>query len=236
MASMTNANISKSSDTYQELSAFLTDWDQKYVESINSIQLFTGQELLNEAQKIHFVKLVYHLYRHSCQEIFWYLGNHAPNRQVKQTVLDNIAEEMGGDGCSHEQMYLDFAMDVGIDLKTEYFLNDSYPPFVSAYKRGWIELLQSTDSTGMACLLSACERLDNPDYMALTKVVNTFQLPKKSLTFFTVHSEAKHFELVEPVLLPLWQQDQNGVKEVFNFVFEYELKMRQQLSDAVCNL
>ncbi|MEB3826155.1 iron-containing redox enzyme family protein [Phormidium sp. CCY1219] len=220
------------------LRQFVEPWYEKYAQSLNAMKLFTAHEQLTKEQQIYFVQLVYHLYRLSSQEILWYLGNHAPNLTIKQSIIDNIREEMGGAGRSHEEMYHNFAVAVGIDIKSKYFMDDTYPSFVSGYKRGWIEWLQSgedQDTHSIACLLSAWEKLDNVDFLALLRVAETFNVPQNALTFFKVHCEAKHFEIMEPVLLPLWEKNSQKVEEIFQFVSQYELKMRQQLSDAVCN-
>ncbi len=111
----------------ESLNNFLEQWDLDYAKSINNIPLFNPEltKLWTQQQKVRFIKVFYHSRGHF-RDFLWHLGNFAPNKAAKALVLENIAEEFGGDNPSHEQLYLDFAQKHGVDLTKEILEEKNY--------------------------------------------------------------------------------------------------------------
>src|SRR3989344_2924778 len=114
----------------ETLNQFLENWDLVQREEHGRIPLFNPSltKTLTSSEKSHFVKVFYHLRGHF-HDFLWFIANHAPNAEAKQTILDNINEELGGNKKSHEQLYFDFANSLGVDLMDEVVNQTSYLPF-----------------------------------------------------------------------------------------------------------
>jgi thiol-disulfide isomerase/thioredoxin len=217
------------------LENFLDEWDRQYKERQDAIPLFKLREEkpLNKEQQIYFVKVFYHLFRMSIQDLLWFMANHAPDRRSKEIILENIKEELGGNGRSHELLYVDFAESIGADLSNEYIEEQTYPEFAKNYNKGSKKWLLERDWDSRISAFSALERLDNMEYSALLSLAESFVTNEKELIFFKVHAQAQHFEQVSEALLTVWEKNPNKVKEAFTFVANHEIEMLQQLSDAI---
>lgn len=225
-------------NTSQELLSlenFLDEWDRQYKERQDEISLFKLREEkpLNKEQQIYFVKVFYHLFRMSIQDILWFMANHAPDGRSKEIIVENIKEELGGNGRSHELLYVDFAESIGVDLSNEYIEEETYPEFARNYNKGSKKWLQERDWDSRISAFTALERLDNMEYSALLSLAETFGANEKVLIFFKIHVQARHFEQVREALLTVWEKNPNKVKEAFTFVANHEIEMLQKLSDAI---
>lgn len=231
---MNLVSINQSQDVLS-LESFLKEWDRQYKERQDAIPLFKLREEnpLNKEQQIYFVKVFYHLFRMSIQDILWFMANHAPNGRSKEIILENIKEELGGNGRSHELLYVDFAESIGADLSNEYIEEETYPELARNYNKGSKKWLQERDWDSRISAFTALERLDNMEYSALLSLAESFGVNEKGLIFFKVHVQARHFEQVREALLTVWEKNQNKVKEAFTFIANHELEMLQQLSDAI---
>jgi HPt (histidine-containing phosphotransfer) domain-containing protein len=133
----------------QNLDAFLKQWDSAYQDEASQLRLFdtqvTGQWC--EEQKQQFTRLFYHARGHF-YKFLWLLGNEAPSREEKITILDNIEEEFGRDGLSHEQMYYAFAEAVGMDVSDEFFYELHHCPYLQHYNLGHLTWLTEQDWSG----------------------------------------------------------------------------------------
>src|SRR5258708_5132895 len=108
----------------RELDTFLQKWNEEYETKAKKITLFdkTLTSQWQDVQRKHFIKVFYHSRGHFSGFLF-HLGNFAPNKILKNMILKNIEEEFSGDNPSHEQLYLDFASEEGVDLSNEYTAN-----------------------------------------------------------------------------------------------------------------
>lgn len=226
--------ISQSQDVLS-LESFLKEWDRQYKERQDAIPLFKLREEkpLNKEQQTYFVKVFYHLFRMSIQDILWFMANHAPDGRSKEIIVENIKEELGGNGRSHELLYVDFAESIGADLRNEYIEEETYPEFARNYNKGSKKWLQERDWDSRISAFTALEKLDNMEYNALLSLAEAFGANEKGLIFFKVHVQARHFEQVREALLTVWEKNPNKVKEAFTFVADHEIEMLQNLSDAI---
>lgn len=217
-----------------DLETFMNEWDLNYKEGQDAIPLFKLREEkpLNKEQQIYFAKVFYHLFRMSIQDILWFMASHAPDRRSKEIIIENIKEELGAKGRSHELLYVDFAESIGADLSNEYLEKQTYPEFAKNYNKGYKKWLLEHDWDGCISAFTALERLDNMEFSALLSLAESFGANEKALIFFKVHAQAQHFEQVSQALFPVWEKNPNKVKEAFTFVANQELEMLQQLSDA----
>src|SRR5579872_3617609 len=137
-------NIAKSD--LDELHLFLEDWDKRYFEEIKKIPLFDKNltRKWNKEQKQLFVKLLYHQRAHF-DDILWFMGNFAPDQESKQMIIDNISDEFGMKGVSHEKLYLDFAKSMDVDLTYELLDEKYYYSFLREYNQGHLRWLRDND-------------------------------------------------------------------------------------------
>jgi len=238
MAVTPNLVSNNQSQEVISLENFLKEWDRQYKERLDAIPLFKFREEhpLNKEQQIYFTKVFYHLFRMSIQDILWFMGNYAPDWRSKEIIVENIKEELGGNGRSHEQLYIDFAESLGVDLIHEYVEEETYPKFARNFNKCIRKWFQANEWDTCISTFAAYERMDNFDYNALLSLAKTFDVSENTLIFFKVHSQAKHFEQVSEVLLPVWEKKPNKVKEAFTFAANQEIEMFQNLSDAIYSL
>lgn len=210
------------------LQEFLSIWDADYKEKISKIDLFnpsiTAQ--YSDEQIKYFVKIFYHSRGHF-KDFLWHLGNHAPNRNIKEIVLKNIEEEFNGDYLSHEQMYLDFANKIGVDLMEVILQEDCYLPEIREFNNGHVKWLYKHPWDVQFAAFSAYERLDKTDYEALTVL-----FPQEHI-FFKVHREAEHFDKTYNELASIWDRDPHNVNIAFDFIARTQTKMWKDLSVAI---
>ena len=164
------------------------------------------------------------------------MGNFAPNEKAKEAILNNIRDELGGKGHSHEQMYLDFAKRMGLDLSYETIDEKNCPNFIKDYHKGHQTWLRQHDWHHRLTAFAAIERLDNVDYTLLRNIASSFGLAKKELAFFNVHIVVQHFEdAADAGLNEAWYTEPLTIKKVFNFIGEYQLNIWQKISFSIFN-
>jgi hypothetical protein len=213
---------------HAELIEFLVAWDEGYKSQMQLIPLFnsslTGQ--WTAEQKIYFARIFYHSRGHF-RDLLWHLGNFAPNKIIKEIILENIAEEFNGNGLSHEEMYLDFALEMGVDLRQEIIKEEYYTPEMREFNKKHVEWVINHDWKSNFAMFSAYERQDKTDYEFLSGLTEPEHM------FFRIHRLALHFDKTYEVLQEIWQEDANIVTEAFKFIADTQVVMWRQLSDAV---
>jgi hypothetical protein len=217
-----------------KLHQFLTSWDQAYQEKLNGIDLFK-RELTSEwskTQKQFFAKVLYHQRGHF-SDVLWYMGNFAPNAKAKEMVLENIRDEFGKQGMSHESLYFDFAKSLGVDLTYELIEEKMYLPFLREYNQGHLRWLRENDWDHRLAAFAALERLDNLDYVNLRNVAISLGASKRDLVFFNVHIHVTHYDAVESIFSELWSTKPDVVMSAFNFIGDYQVNIWKRISDVV---
>ncbi|MDF1760532.1 MAG: iron-containing redox enzyme family protein [Coxiellaceae bacterium] len=217
------------------MEAYLSRWDAKYKQEIKTIDLFNADKTSTWSlkQKQFFIKVFYHLRGHFA-EFLWYMGNFAPDASTKEMILRNIRDEFNQNGLSHEQLYFLFAEAFDVDLTFELLDETAYLPFAREYIDGQLRWLRTKDWSNRLAFFAAIERLDNVDYLNFHDIAVSMGAEKKALTFFNVHICADHFEgILASAFGELWQQNQDLVKHVFEFVKDYQVGMLSKLSEAV---
>ncbi len=212
------------------LADFLKQWDESNSRFHKQIELFDPdktKQLIRQQQR-YFAEVFYHVRAHF-GDFLWVLGTRAPDKRSKQLILENYAEEFGGDGPSHERLYLDFAQELGADVTRA----DSYLPFMQDYNATHVNFLRTHDWETCMIAFSAYERLDNLDYKDLERVIKSFGLSGKALTFFQVHKHVQHFQMVSRDLQAYWDKDSKKVEYGFTFIGDHQNWMWKNLSDTV---
>lgn len=222
------------SATSSDLTAFLSHWDKSYKANVATVKLF--DELCvgewTHSQKIYFIKAFYHARGHF-HDFLWYLGNHAPDENLKKIILHNISEEFGEKGKSHELHYIDFSNYFGVDIYQEMMSEENYASFLKEFNRGHLIWLLSHDWESCMAAFSAYERLDNIDYANLMITARAMGTPDKYMTFFKIHAKVHHFDTTVKVLDEIWCKNPNKVIEAFNYIASHQLSMWRSLSDAI---
>jgi len=219
------------------LNLFLEEWDRQYDFKASRIPLFdtvqTAQWTLE--QQRHFVRILYHQRAHF-DDVLWYMANFAPDAESKEMILENMRDEFGRNGRSHEKLYLDFAKSLGVNLVYELIEEKFYLPFLRDYNSGHLRWLREHEWDCRLAAFAALERLDNIDYTNLKKIVESFGSQKIDMVFFNVHIYVQHYESVENCRFKeLWDVQPELVKNAFNFIGEYQLKIWEQISNTVFN-
>lgn len=216
------------------LDQFIDDWKMEYESQAATIPLFdiiTTSHWTQEQRK-YFIKAFYHIRGHFIN-FMWFLGNTTPSVELKNIILDNIREEFGEKGPSHESMYFEFAKSFGVDLGRE-FLDQSYmESYLEEFNREHLEWLFKSSWEARVGAFSAYEKLDNVDYSALLDLAKSLKTPSTGLSFFIVHSRAEHFERTEAILRKAWESDREAVKRAFCFIGDHQLQIWNQLSDQI---
>ena len=147
------------------LEGFVEDWVNTYKKQLQKIRLFQPlhPSTLSKQQKTYFVKAFYHIRGHF-HDFLWFMGNHAPSKEMKSIVLNNIAEEFGGHCYSHEQLYAVFASKLDVDIVEEIINCDTYEPYILEFNKGHLRWLNSHNWPGCLSAFAAYECLDNIDY------------------------------------------------------------------------
>jgi nucleoside-diphosphate-sugar epimerase len=216
---------------------FLAAWDEDYRRGIRSIPMFAPgvAGAWSTQQRHHFIRVFFHIRGHF-GEVLWALGNAVPDSRLKEIVLDNMRDELGGDGPAHERLYQELARALGCDLKTEYVEQQYYLPFARLYNDVQLHAIATQEWRCSVVGFAAGERLDNIDYPALRTIFESFGLTSPQLVFFDTHSHAEHFAgaLAEQVRA-IWAGDPGVVQAAFDQVRQLQLAMWQELSDTVCH-
>lgn len=215
----------------EALAHFLRNWDADYLQKINEISLFNPKltRCWSLEQKQYFVKIFYHSRGHF-RDFLWYMGNFAPNKQIKTIILENIAEEFNEEGLSHEQLYLDYARTLGVDLTQDIVDEVHYLPEMKQFNRSHLAWMTSKNWKSQFSAFAAYERLDATDYTALS------QLHDEEHMFFRVHRLAKHFDKTYGTLQTVWEENPFIVEEAFVFIADTQITMWRDLSNAVFGL
>ncbi len=219
-------------ETFEE---FLTGWDAYSRRAHQRIPLFDPDKsgCLLSIQKKYFVKLFWHA-RAYFINFLWFLGNYAPGASQKEKVLAHIIDEFGADTLSHDQLYLNFAKNLNVDLKNEILQQSSYLPFLKTYNQKHLSWLYAHDWESRLCSFAAYERLDNIDYADLLKLVKAWKIPRRGRVFFEIHARAEHYTMVnEGDVERIWKKNPKKVKEAFLFIGHHQLSMWRQLSRKV---
>jgi len=218
----------------ENLQDFLRGWDNQYKMGMAEIDLFKEEKTQqwSEEQKKLFVQLLYHQRAHF-DDVLWLMGNFAPNAEAKEVILNNIRDELGMNGLSHEKLYLEFARSLGVDLTYELIEEKYYYSFLREYNHGHLRWLRDHDWDHRLAAFTAIERLDNLDYLGLRDVAVSIGAVGKALTFFNVHIHVKHYEAAEKFFIILWKSKSDVVKSVFQFIGSYQLEIWRKISDAV---
>ena len=166
-------------------------------------------------------------------DFLWYVGNHATDKETKDIVLKNIAEELNGAAMSHEQMYFEFAKSVGADVSEEFISEETYLQFVKQFNHGHMRWLHLHDSDERFGAFAAYERLDNVDYAKLLQLVKELNVSNKVKVFFKVRSLVEHFSPTKVKLQGIWDVSSNKVKESFEFIGKHQINMWKMLSNEI---
>src|SRR5262249_30085473 len=128
------------------LEEYLVAWDEQYLIAVRSIPLFDRDvtERWTPEQREYFVKIFFHLRGHF-GEVLWALGTASPDAEFKEIILENIRDEFGGKGRSHEQLFQELARSLGCDLSTEYVDNKYYLPFARVYNQSQLQAIANQD-------------------------------------------------------------------------------------------
>ncbi len=232
----TNVLLNNEAKVGRSLEQYLTWWDENYKKCVSQIPLFDPQKTAqwSSAQREYFVKTFYHVRGHF-HSFLWFMGNIAPNKEAKQMIVQNIMEEFGENGLSHERLYYEFAKSLSVDLSNEITKHQYYLPFIQEFNRGHLEWLQNHDWAGCLSAFSAYEKLDNVDYVSLLDLAKSLDISRLGLTFFQVHVHVKHFDNTLDLLSNIWATNPEKVKNGFDFIQNHQLNMWQQLSENVFN-
>lgn len=219
-----------------ELSSFLEEWDNYYLNLVKDIELFDPEKTKNwnKKQVEHFVRTFYHVRGHF-HEFLFFLANFAPDNEGKEMVLKNITDEIGLNHISHEKLYHIFAEQLGVEiLHSEMIEEKTNLTFIKEFNKGYINALSDVSWSDKVSAFAALERLDNVDYNNTKLIAESLGVTGTGLTFFNVHMNSKHFDhVLEDCFREAWEEDSKSCKNNFYFVADYQSKMWQQLSDEI---
>ena len=213
---------------------FLEEWDKTYKLRAKTIAMF-APELVSKwskEQKQRFALIFYHARGHF-HDFLWYMGNHATDKETKDIVLKNIAEELNSSAMSHEQMYFEFAKSLDVDVSDEFINEQHYLGYIKSFNHGHMQWLHTHDAEERLGAFAAYERLDNIDYANLLELVIALGVSKKGQVFFKVHSLVEHFAPAAEKIKAVWDKDQEKIKASFNFIGDHQIKMWQNISDDI---
>lgn len=215
---------------------FLESWDREYTDKLKCIPIFQPNltSKWNNHQKSLFAKVFYHLRGHF-HDFLWYVGNHAEDKETKDIVLKNIAEELNGAAKSHEQLYMDFSNSLGVDNSKAFIDDTNYLPFAGEFNHNHIKWLHENSAEHRFCALSAYERLDNTDYLRLLELVKSLDVNRKGQIFFKIHAAVEHFAPTYEILKEIWHNSRSTVEDSFSFIGYNQLNMWNNLSNKIFN-
>lgn len=220
------------------LDDFIQQLDSSYKTQVLQIPLFNPQQtaLWDSEQKKHFAAVFYHLRGHFINFI-WYIANFCNNSAVKSVLLDNIHEEIGIESrFSHEYLYERFARECHVDIHDEIVNENNYLPFAKAFNKAHLGWLAQHDADQQLAAFAAYERLDNIDYPHLVTMAQSLKLSSQALGFFNVHVHVEHFDSTRDLIQPIWEQSPERLIEAFQFIYDHQYRMWQNLSDTVFEL
>lgn len=217
------------------LAEYLIDWDTEYKEKVSKIALFQPEKTAqwSTEQQQHFIKTFYHVRGHfHC--FLWFMGNFAPDKESKDMVLQNIIDELGDRGLSHEKLYHILAQQVGVDLMPEMLEEKTYLPFIQEFNKGHLRWLSDKDWPTRVAAFAALERLDNVDYANAKAIAESLGLHGQALVFFNVHINSAHFDsILEKSFTKIWAAEPEKSKYAFQFIMDHQINMWKNLSDEI---
>jgi len=215
---------------------FLNNWDAQYKEAAGKIELFQPEltSSWNDVQKTIFAHVFYHARGHF-HDFLWYVGSHANDKETKDIVLKNIAEEFNSSARSHEQLYIDFADSVGADTRKALICDKYHMQFVREFNHNHLKWLHEHNPDFNFAALAAYEKLDNLDYTNLLVLVKSLNVNNKGKIFFKIHSVVEHFAPTYDKLSRIWDESPDTVKKAFAFIGENQLNMWRKLSELIFN-
>jgi len=211
------------------LETFVNNWASNYELALNKLDIFSKKELnwtLDKKQK--FILLIHH-FRGNFYHFLWYVGSLSPNKEFKDIVLQNITEEFNGKAPSHDQLYMQFAREFGIDTTKEILSEANYHDFARKFNRGHLKFVLTKPWNQIWSAFSSFERLDNIDYKLLLGLAQKLGTSKNGLVFFKVHTVVQHFESTSKLLEEIWEKDPQSVKKGFEFIAQNQLEMWREL-------
>lgn len=220
------------------LEKFLERTDAKQKEEYQKIPLFQSARVkkLSKPHKKWFVKVFYHTRGHF-DRLLWTRLVYAPSVKDKKQILQYLAEEAGLENLrsnknlrSHELLFADFALRLGVRLTPEVTEREGFLPFVHNFTNGLVEWFREHDWESGLVGFSAYERLDNVDYEFMHETAKALGARGKALTFFDVHRQADHFEQTSGSLPRIWRKNPTKVRAAFKFIYSHQLTMWQSLS------
>lgn len=220
------------------LNTFLEQWDHNYKNMLSTIDLFNEDFVKSWSyeQKQLFVRLLYHQRGHF-DDVLWFMGNYAPDAKTKEIALNNIRDEFGRNAPSHEQLYMDFAKHLGVDLTYELLEETYYLPFLREYNHGHLRWLREHDWNHRFAAFAAIERLDNLDYTALRQTAEWLGVEKKGLIFFNVHIHVTHYDdTAGSDFTELWGKNEDLVRSVFTFIGDYQATIWEKIAKNIMDL
>ena len=220
----------------------------QYNSKMSELRLFSRTNTLDWLQKQTFAIVFYHIRGHF-SELIWLLGNFAPSVEYKQILLQNIAEEFGGTGISHEQMYLNFVnsfistirIEIAYENLQKLYEDSSATTFnrcniAKRFNTKHQDFLKSSSSWASKwALFCTYEYLDKVDYDFLLKMLKNrlSDVNGVDFTFFEVHARADHFHDTRQLLEKSWFHEPQEVKKGIDFTLNTQLTMWTQLSESV---
>lgn len=211
---------------------FIQEWEYNYKMQMAEIQIFNPQFVSSwsNKQKRYFIKLLYHQRAHF-HDILWIMGNSAPNNLERKLILENIYDEFGKYGRSHEDLYMDFAKSFGIDLSDEIIDEKYYLNFLREYNKGHMKWLKSKDWEHKIAGFAAIERFDNIDYTSLYQTAIAMGAKHEGLNFFLAHMYVDHFDnLKNGTFMSLCYNKPEIIRSTFNELGKYQLDIWKKIS------
>jgi hypothetical protein len=141
-------------------------------------------------------------------------------------------EELGGSfGPTHNQLYRDVLIEVGIDNEETI----PEPKFAQRFNEEWKNYCLCAPLEQALTAIAIYEVLDNPDYRLLLGVIKSGCVGPKAHVFFDVHAHAQHFELFESFVLKLFTAKEGAkvLRDAETFVFGMQKSMWRDLLSYV---
>lgn len=218
----------------EKLNYFINNWEGDYTNQIAKIPMFNFELAKTCTTKVKqdFARVFYHARGHF-QDFIWYIGNHANDAETKKIILKNIAEELNFSARSHEQLYLDFAQSLNVDISDDFLEEKFYTPYVKEFNYGQIKWLHQHDADERFAALAAYEKLDNIDYKYLLDLAEALGVSKEGKRFFKVHTLVEHFQPTVSKLESIYKLSPEKVIKAFEFIGNHQLELWKNLSKNV---
>lgn len=219
-----------------EFNLFLLQWDECYQAILQKNPLFQTNKTAawSMEQKKLLVGYLYHIRGHF-HDLLWEMGNSAPTAKFKEMIIDNIRDEFGGNGLSHEKLYYLFAEHFNLDLRLELLDNHYYADFIKNCQDTVLRWFKDANWNYKLSAFVAIERLDNIDYANLLGLARSLdQLTPREEAFFLIHINAAHFsDEMKKELLKIWMTNRSTVEEGFAMVSQLYTSIWQTLYDHI---